>query len=67
MWRVVEMVNWSDDGTTTTSKRGPHPTGYIVYDRTGRMAVQIMSDPRPTFRDAAHPTAADVNVSAKSL
>jgi len=54
------MVNLSDDG-------GPHPTGYIVYDRTGRMAVQIMSDPRPTFRDADHPTAEDVNVSAKSL
>ena len=60
MRRVVEMVNLSDDG-------GPHPTGYIVYDRTGRMAVQIMSDPRPTFRDADHPTAEDVNVSAKSL
>jgi hypothetical protein len=52
MWRLVEMVNVREDGTTTASKFGPHPTGYIVYDRAGRMAVQIMVD--PTFRDAEH-------------
>lgn len=56
MWRLVEMVNVRADGTTTPSRFGPHPTGYLVYDRSGRMAVQIMGDPRPTFRDADHPT-----------
>jgi hypothetical protein len=52
MWRLVEVAGIRDDGTTTTSNWGPHPTGYIVYDRSGRMAAQIMGDPRPKFRDA---------------
>ena len=56
MWRLVEVVGVRDDGTTTTSKWGPHPTGYIVYDRAGLMTVQIMGDPRPVFHDAKHPT-----------
>ena len=56
MWRLVEMVSVREDGATTPSEYGPHPTGYIVYDRSGRMAVQIMGDPRPTFRDTDHPT-----------
>lgn len=57
MWRLVEVVGVRDDGSTTTSKWGPHPSGYLVYDRSGRMTVQIMGDPRPTFRDAKHPSA----------
>jgi hypothetical protein len=56
MWRLVEVVGVRNDGTVTTSGFGSHPTGYIVYDRSGRMAVQIARDPRPRFRDAEHPT-----------
>jgi hypothetical protein len=66
MWRLVEMVNVREDGTTTPSRFGPHPTGYIVYDRAGRMAVQIMGDPRPTFRDADHPTDEESKAAYKS-
>lgn len=56
MWRLVEVVAVREDGSITTSKWGPHPSGYIVYDRSGRMAAQIMGDPRQAFQDAAHPT-----------
>src|SRR5262249_55589779 len=64
MWQLVEMVNVRDDGTTAPSNFGPHPTGYIVYDRAGRMAVQIMGDPRLTFRDADHPTCEEYKAAA---
>jgi hypothetical protein len=30
---------------------GLHPTGVIMYQPNGYMAVQIMADPRPTFAD----------------
>jgi len=55
-WRLVEVVAVRNDGTKTTSRWGPNPRGYIVYDRSGHMAAQIMGDPRPTFRDADRPT-----------
>lgn len=28
---------------------GQHPSGVLTYSRSGRMAVQFMRDPRPTF------------------
>jgi hypothetical protein len=28
---------------------GPHPTGLIIYQSSGYMALQIMANPRPTF------------------
>jgi Lipocalin-like domain len=44
-WRLVEMVN--DKGNPA---RGPHPTGYIHYDNSGVMSVQIQPDwERPKF------------------
>jgi len=67
MWRLVEMVNVRDDGKTTPSFLGPHPTGYIVYDRAGRMAVQLMGDPRPTFRDADHPSCEEAKAAYESF
>jgi hypothetical protein len=67
MWRLVEMVNVRDDGTTTPSFLGPHPTGYIVYDRAGRMAVQLMGDPRPTFKDPDHPADAEAKAAYESF
>jgi hypothetical protein len=66
MWRLVEMVSVREDGTTTPSGFGLHPTGYIVYDRAGRMSVQIMGDPRPTVRDADHPTDAEAKAAYHS-
>ena len=47
MWRLV---------SGPTPARGQNPTGFIVYDKSGNMAAQIMPDrPRPKF-GAAQPT-----------
>jgi hypothetical protein len=35
---------------------GLHPTGLIIYQPNGYMAVQIMGDPRPTFAQLATTT-----------
>ena len=40
-WRLVEVVAVRNDGTTTTSRWGPNPRGYIVYDRSGHMAARM--------------------------
>jgi Lipocalin-like domain len=60
MWRLVEVVAVRPNGATTTSGFGKQPTGLIVYDQSGWMAAQIMSDPRPTFRDPEHPIPAEL-------
>ena len=40
MWRLVSITTSGQ----VNPDRGPHPTGFIVYDRSGNMAVQIMPD-----------------------
>ena len=47
MWRLV---------SAPSPARGQYTTGFIVYDKSGNMAVQIMPDrPRPKFT-ATQPT-----------
>ena len=47
MWRLV---------SAPTPARGQNPTGFIIYDKSGNMAAQIMPDrPRPKFT-ATQPT-----------
>ena len=43
-WRLVSIASDS----ATAAMRGPHPTGLIIYDATGHMAVQIQPDRRRT-------------------
>jgi hypothetical protein len=51
MWKLVSIVDAKGQPT-----RGTQPTGFIVYDASGNMAVQIMpSTPRPKYA-AAVPT-----------
>lgn len=40
-WRLVSITGGN---ANTATSRGAHPTGYIMYDATGHMAVQIMPD-----------------------
>jgi len=42
-WRVVEFADL-DKGGKWQYKYGEHPRGYIVYDATGHVHVQIMKD-----------------------
>ena len=48
-WRLVSRVVKHPDGTSNPDPTyGPkYPVGYIMYDRTGHMAVQFMGLDRP--------------------
>src|SRR5215510_8361948 len=47
MWSLVSIT------TNGHPDRGPHPSGFIVYDRSGNMTVQVMPDRnRPKYADA---------------
>jgi|SRR5580704_6200911 hypothetical protein len=43
-WRVVEFADLDKDGTWQY-RFGEHPRGYIVYDATGHVHIQIMKAP----------------------
>jgi hypothetical protein len=43
-WRLVEFADLGKDGKWQY-KYGEHPRGYIVYDATGHVQVQIMKVP----------------------
>src|SRR5580700_11696385 len=43
-WRVVEFADLDKDGKWQY-RFGEHPRGYIVYDATGHVHVQIMKVP----------------------
>jgi len=50
-WRLVTM-----EGGTAEANRGAKPTGLIIYDDKGYMAVQIVPDrPRPRWTGAPTP------------
>ncbi|HTU01372.1 MAG TPA: lipocalin-like domain-containing protein [Candidatus Sulfotelmatobacter sp.] len=55
MWRLVALEG--------DSSRGPHPTGFIMYDDSGHMAVQVIPDtPRRRFSRDAAPTPEEAQV-----
>ena len=43
-WRVVEMID-TDRAGQARHPYGEHPLGYIVYDATGHLHVQVMRTP----------------------
>lgn len=45
-WKLVGITVHHPDGTETPDRLGPNPIGYIMYDRSGHMAVQFMSTTR---------------------
>ena len=52
MWRLVSITTSGQ----VNPDRGRHPTGFIVYDRSGNMAVQIMPDRNRPKYAGAQPT-----------
>jgi hypothetical protein len=40
MWRLISITT----NGQINPDRGPHPVGFIVYDKSGNMSVQIMPD-----------------------
>jgi len=51
-WRLVSI-----QGDSLNQNRGPRPTGYIYYDATGHMGVQIQPDRKRSSWQGRGPTA----------
>jgi lipocalin-like protein len=47
-WRLVSVETVRPNGEVIYPFYGKHPQGLIVYDSSGWMSVQIISDPAPT-------------------
>jgi len=52
-WKLVSWESLRSNGEVVNIWMGVHPTGVIMYQPGGYMAVEVMADPRPTF--AANP------------
>ena len=51
LWKLVRIEVHQPDGTVTPDPDlGPHAAGYIYYDATGHMGVQIMNPDRPKWK-----------------
>ena len=48
VWDLVSYEDHRPDGEVLRPW-GQHPSGVLTYSPSGRMAVQFMRDPRPTF------------------
>lgn len=46
-WRLVSIETIRPNGEVIYPFYGKHPTGMLIYDRSGSMSVQIASDPMP--------------------
>lgn len=51
-WRLVSIETIKPNGEVIYPFYGKHPQGLLMYDRSGWMSVQILSDPRPTVPTA---------------
>jgi hypothetical protein len=52
-WRLVSVETIRPSGEVIYPFYGKHPEGLIVYERSGWMSVQIVSDPHPTVPRAS--------------
>jgi hypothetical protein len=46
-WRLISVETTRPNGEVIYPFYGQHPEGLLVYDRSGWMSVQIVSDPKP--------------------
>jgi hypothetical protein len=46
-WRLVSVETKRPNGEVIFPFYGKHPEGLLIYDRSGWMSVQIVSDPKP--------------------
>jgi Lipocalin-like domain len=46
-WRLVSVETKRSNGEVIFPFYGKHPEGLLIYDRSGWMSVQIVSDPKP--------------------
>ena len=60
-WKMVSVEERRPNGEVVEPRYGARPIGYIMYDATGHVAVQIMKPGRPRFasNDAEQATQAE--------
>jgi len=51
-WRLVSIETIRPKGEVIYPYYGKHPEGLLIYDRSGWMSVQIVSDPKPDNSDS---------------
>ena len=57
LWKLVRIETRHANGTITADPDlGPNAIGYICYDPSGHMSVQIMNPDLPKWKDEGHPT-----------
>jgi|SRR5882672_470514 len=57
LWKLVRIEVRQPDGSITPDPDlGPHAVGYIYYDSTGHMGVQLMNPDRPKWKSDDVPT-----------
>lgn len=57
LWRLARIEVRQPDGSITSDPDlGPHAVGYIFYDSTGHMGVQLMNPDRPRWKSDDQPT-----------
>jgi hypothetical protein len=52
-WRLISRVVRLEDGTAVQEGLGTTPKGYLIYDSSGHMAVQLLRPDRPTAIDCS--------------
>ncbi len=52
-WRLVSVETKRGNGEIIYPFYGKHPQGLLIYDRSGWMSVQIVSDPAPSVPTAS--------------
>jgi len=65
LWKLVRIeVRQPGGGITTDPDFGPRAVGYIFYDSTGHMGVQLMNPDRPKWKYDDQPTPEETRTSA---
>jgi lipocalin-like protein len=52
-WRLISVETKRSNGEVMYPFYGKHPEGLLIYDRSGWMSVQIVSDPKPDVPTAS--------------
>jgi hypothetical protein len=52
-WRLISRVVRLEDGTAVQEGLGTTPKGYLMYDSSGHMAVQLLRPDRPAAIDCS--------------
>ena len=55
-WRLVEVSEEEGGRVIQSPIYGARPVGYLMYDSTGHVCVQLINTTRPRWKDADVPT-----------